>query len=61
MPDNPDAETYGMHSFGAQFAEVQVNRDTGEVRVPRMLGVSPALGETWSRASFRSTGADVMV
>jgi xanthine dehydrogenase YagR molybdenum-binding subunit len=28
-----------MHSFGAQFAEVRVNVDTGEVRVPRMLGV----------------------
>jgi xanthine dehydrogenase YagR molybdenum-binding subunit len=39
MPDNPDTEHYAMHSFGAQFAEVQVNVDTGEVRIPRMLGV----------------------
>ena len=28
-----------MHAFGAQFAEVRVNVDTGEVRVPRLLGV----------------------
>jgi xanthine dehydrogenase YagR molybdenum-binding subunit len=27
------------HAFGAQFAEVRVDADTGEVRVPRMLGV----------------------
>lgn len=35
----PDAENYALHSFGAQFAEVRVDRDTGEIRVPRMLGV----------------------
>jgi xanthine dehydrogenase YagR molybdenum-binding subunit len=39
MPRNPDAERFAMHSFGAQFAEVRVNADTGEIRVPRMLGV----------------------
>ncbi len=39
MPENPDAERYSMHSFGAQFAEVRVDADTGEIRVPRMLGV----------------------
>lgn len=38
-PDNPDAERFAMHSFGAHFVEVAVHRDTGEVRVPRMLGV----------------------
>lgn len=27
------------HAFGAQFVEVSVDVDTGEVRVPRMLGV----------------------
>jgi xanthine dehydrogenase YagR molybdenum-binding subunit len=42
MPDNPDAKTYAMHSFGAQFAEVAINADTGEIRVPRMLGVFSA-------------------
>ena len=31
--------TTPMHSFGAQFAEVRVHIHTGEVRVPRMLGV----------------------
>jgi xanthine dehydrogenase YagR molybdenum-binding subunit len=31
-----------MHSFGAQFAEVRVHMDTGEIRVPRMLGVFAA-------------------
>jgi xanthine dehydrogenase YagR molybdenum-binding subunit len=27
------------HAFGAQFVEVRVDIDTGEIRVPRMLGV----------------------
>jgi xanthine dehydrogenase YagR molybdenum-binding subunit len=31
-----------MHAFGAQFAEVLVNDVTGEVRVPRLLGVFAA-------------------
>jgi xanthine dehydrogenase YagR molybdenum-binding subunit len=31
-----------MHSFGAQFAEVRVHEDTGEVRVPHLLGVFAA-------------------
>ncbi|HEX2314416.1 MAG TPA: xanthine dehydrogenase family protein molybdopterin-binding subunit [Thermomonospora sp.] len=39
VPDNPAAERVSLHSFGAQFAQVLVNADTGEVRVPRMLGV----------------------
>jgi xanthine dehydrogenase YagR molybdenum-binding subunit len=30
------------HSFGAQFAEVRVDIDTGEIRVPRLLGVFAA-------------------
>jgi xanthine dehydrogenase YagR molybdenum-binding subunit len=30
---------YSKHSFGAQFAEVGVDIDTGEIRVRRMLGV----------------------
>lgn len=29
---------YSMHSYGAQFAEVKVNEETGEVRVARFLG-----------------------
>ncbi|NMI01564.1 xanthine dehydrogenase family protein molybdopterin-binding subunit [Pseudonocardia acidicola] len=39
MPDNPDAERFAMHAYGAQFAEVRVHADTGEIRVPRLLGV----------------------
>ena len=39
MPENPDEKRFAMHSFGAQFAEVHVHADTGEIRVPRMLGV----------------------
>ena len=31
-----------MHAFGAQFAEVRVNLDSGEVRVPHLLGVFAA-------------------
>ncbi|WP_433887418.1 xanthine dehydrogenase family protein molybdopterin-binding subunit [Streptomyces sp. CA-111067] len=37
----PD-DRYAMHAFGAQFAEAHVNADTGEVRVPRLLGVFAA-------------------
>ncbi|XRQ04763.1 xanthine dehydrogenase family protein molybdopterin-binding subunit [Actinomadura welshii] len=36
------AEEYARHAFGAQFAEVEVDMDTGEVRVARMLGVFAA-------------------
>jgi xanthine dehydrogenase YagR molybdenum-binding subunit len=39
MPDNPDAGRFAMYSYGAQFAEVRVHEDTGEIRVPRLLGV----------------------
>jgi xanthine dehydrogenase YagR molybdenum-binding subunit len=41
-PDNPEEERLSMHSFGAHFAEIAVNAATGEVRVPRMLGVFSA-------------------
>jgi xanthine dehydrogenase YagR molybdenum-binding subunit len=33
---------FARHAFGAQFAEVRVDADTGEVRVPRLLGVFAA-------------------
>jgi xanthine dehydrogenase YagR molybdenum-binding subunit len=36
------AQRYTMAAFGAQFAEVRVNTDTGELRVPRLLGVFAA-------------------
>jgi xanthine dehydrogenase YagR molybdenum-binding subunit len=32
-------EPLAKHAFGAQFVEVHVNVDTGEIRVPRALGV----------------------
>ncbi|GCE29795.1 xanthine dehydrogenase [Dictyobacter alpinus] len=39
---NPALQRFAIHSFGAQFAEVHVNMDTGEIRVPRLLGVFAA-------------------
>jgi xanthine dehydrogenase YagR molybdenum-binding subunit len=36
------SQTYSHASFGAHFAEAAVHRDTGEVRVRRMLGVFAA-------------------
>jgi xanthine dehydrogenase YagR molybdenum-binding subunit len=35
-------EAFSRHAFGAQFAEVRVDIDTGEVRVNRLLGVFAA-------------------
>jgi xanthine dehydrogenase YagR molybdenum-binding subunit len=35
-------EAFARHAFGAHFVEARVNTDTGEVRVPRMLGVFAA-------------------
>jgi xanthine dehydrogenase YagR molybdenum-binding subunit len=46
---------FSRHAFGAQFAEVRVDIDTGEVRVPRLLGVFAAghiLDETLARSQF---------
>ncbi|WP_370617081.1 xanthine dehydrogenase family protein molybdopterin-binding subunit [Mumia sp. Pv 4-285] len=37
--DDPAMKEYAFHSFGAVFAETRVHRWTGEIRVPRMLGV----------------------
>jgi xanthine dehydrogenase YagR molybdenum-binding subunit len=38
----PPDDRYAMHAFGAQFAEAHVHTDTGEVRVPRLLGMFAA-------------------
>jgi len=38
-PEVNDDDDRSRHSFGAQFAEIRVNADTGEIRVSRMLGV----------------------
>ncbi|MEE2057641.1 xanthine dehydrogenase family protein molybdopterin-binding subunit [Rhodococcus artemisiae] len=37
--DNRELEHYRAQSYGAHFAEVRVDADTGEIRVPRMLGM----------------------
>ncbi|MDN3359604.1 xanthine dehydrogenase family protein molybdopterin-binding subunit [Actinomadura sp. DC4] len=54
--EDVEADTgFARHAFGAQFAEVHVDVDTGEVRVPRMLGVFAAghiLDETLARSQF---------
>ncbi|MFG2982128.1 xanthine dehydrogenase family protein molybdopterin-binding subunit [Streptomyces sp. NPDC048258] len=52
---------YARHAFGAQFADVQVDTVTGEVRVRRLLGVFAAghiLNPVTARSQF--TGAMVM-
>jgi xanthine dehydrogenase YagR molybdenum-binding subunit len=41
------------HAFGAQFAEVAVDLDTGEIRVPRLLGVF-AVGNVINPVTARS-------
>jgi xanthine dehydrogenase YagR molybdenum-binding subunit len=51
--ENPDKERYAMHSFGAVFAEVRVHRWTGELRVPRLLGVY-SVGRVVNPATARS-------
>jgi xanthine dehydrogenase YagR molybdenum-binding subunit len=38
----PPTDRYAMHAFGAQFVEARVHADTGEIRVPRLLGVFAA-------------------
>jgi xanthine dehydrogenase YagR molybdenum-binding subunit len=35
---NEDAKKYSMYSFGAQFAEVRVDADLGQIQVSRMVG-----------------------
>jgi xanthine dehydrogenase YagR molybdenum-binding subunit len=40
--ESPHAETHSMHAYGAHFVEVRVDRDTGEVRVPRATSVYDA-------------------
>lgn len=35
----PELEKYALHSFGAQFSEVAVDRDTGEIRLRRHVAV----------------------
>ena len=50
---NPDRDRLSMHAFGAQFAEVRVDAVTGEIRVPRMVGVF-AIGRAMNAKTARS-------
>lgn len=52
-PENPDADKVTVQSFGAQFVEAHVHRDTGEIRVPRMLGVF-SVGRAINARTLRS-------
>ncbi|MEU6083979.1 xanthine dehydrogenase family protein molybdopterin-binding subunit [Streptomyces sp. NPDC047108] len=52
-PENMSVGRYAMHAFGAQFAETRVHIETGEVRVPRLLGVF-AVGRVVNPATARS-------
>jgi xanthine dehydrogenase YagR molybdenum-binding subunit len=51
--ENPAAQRFALHGFGAQFAEVRVDIDSGEVRVPRLLGVF-AVGRIINAKTSRS-------
>jgi xanthine dehydrogenase YagR molybdenum-binding subunit len=42
MFDDPNYKSYSIYSYGAHFAEVGVDGDTGEIRLRRMLGVFAA-------------------
>ncbi|MBV8930811.1 MAG: xanthine dehydrogenase family protein molybdopterin-binding subunit [Mycobacteriaceae bacterium] len=37
--DDPNHQAFSIHTYGAQFAEVGVDVDTGEIRLRRMVGV----------------------
>jgi xanthine dehydrogenase YagR molybdenum-binding subunit len=52
-PENDEPENFGMYSFGAHFVEARVNRYTGEIRVPRMLGVF-SVGQVINPMTLRS-------
>ena len=40
--EKEERQKFSLHSFGAQFVEVRVDEDTGEVRVARALGAFAA-------------------
>ncbi len=48
-----DAKKYSFHSFGAQFAEVMVNEDTGMLRVSRFTSVQD-IGRVLNEKTARS-------
>src|SRR5205823_9730457 len=51
---------FSQQSYGAHFAEVGIDQDTGEVRVRRMLGVSTA-GRVLNAKTARSQAIGGMV
>ncbi|TYL55666.1 xanthine dehydrogenase family protein molybdopterin-binding subunit [Nocardioides sp. BGMRC 2183] len=53
---DPAAEQFAFHSFGAVFAETRVHRWTGEIRVPRLYGcysVGRVINPTTGLSQFR--------
>jgi xanthine dehydrogenase YagR molybdenum-binding subunit len=53
MWDDPNFSKYSIHAYGAHFAEIGVDADTGEARLRRMLGVFAA-GRIFNRKTARS-------
>ena len=51
--EDSDAQKYSFHSFGAQFAEVRVDEDTGMVRVTRFTSVQD-IGRVLNEKTARS-------
>ncbi|HEU4649119.1 MAG TPA: molybdopterin cofactor-binding domain-containing protein, partial [Gemmatimonadales bacterium] len=53
MQEDPNYQGYSIHTYGAHFAEVGVDADTGEIRLRRMLGVF-APGRVFNAKTARS-------
>ncbi len=51
--EDADAKKYSFHSFGAQFAEVMVDEDTGVIRVSRFTSVQD-IGRVLNEKTARS-------
>ena len=55
-PDKQEKKEVSMHAFGAHFAEVRVNEDTGEVRVARWvaaMGIGKRLNEKTAQSQIK--------
>jgi xanthine dehydrogenase YagR molybdenum-binding subunit len=53
--ENAEAKQFGMYSFGAQFAEVRVDAELGQIQVSRMVGAFGAgriLNSKTARSQF---------
>jgi xanthine dehydrogenase YagR molybdenum-binding subunit len=53
MREEANYKNFSIHTYGAQFAEVGVDADTGETRLRRMLGVFAA-GRVFNAKTARS-------